>query len=955
MSGLLTTKFYRPSSPAKCVQRPHLIERLNEGIDYGRQVTLISAPAGFGKTTCASEWLDTLELPVAWLSLDSSDDDPIRFFTYFIAALQIVDENVGLDIEGVFRSGQLPDADALNANLINGILKGHLDQDKFLLVLDDFHVIHDQYILNVLEKLLTNIPRQLHLVLLTREDPPLPLARMRANNRITELRVSDLRFNNDEIDKFLKGTMGLNISRSDVVSLEERTEGWIAGLQLAGLSMRDRANTSSFVTSLSGSNRFILSYLTEEVLDRLPQETRQFLLHTSILDKLTGDLCDAVTQRRDGGVMLERLLTANLFLIPLDDTQKWYRYHHLFADSLRDRQKTLSNEDAKEMHRRAAKWYEKSGMINEAIQHFLAAKDFAMTTTMLEDHAMELISQGYAKTVENWLDIIPPEWSSKQLKSDMAFAWMYLLRGTYPLAMPYIERVRAAFNDDQKEVEVNASLKAEWLSLQSNILNAQGKTADSLSLSEQALEIAPEDNSFALCSAYVSIGSANMVIGNYDRSMEAYRLAIKYSRSASSIVSEMLSISRLALMAIQRGRLRYAYETAIEGIERAERLRVLPPITAAVYGSCGQVCYHWGDLAQAEKYICRSMELSTLSGHNAALAFNKVTLSRLYQVEGSIEKATSEIREAANLFQLGAPAWILPELVSQQIRIYLEQNRLDEAELVLKQHGFRFEGELSYPDLPLGSNMNHLSGLLYNSALRVLLYKAKSNEPLVLKIDLNNGLKLANQLVSAALSDQFAVIALETLLMRAKLHDILGDREAFLADIAGAIELAKHEGFVSMFIEEGLTIKEALSSLLDNNILGLSQSEHAKKVLNAFSRYAPKDQVVDAHKEHDTQAGVDIQNNAKPANNIDNDRINIDKRSDDPVTKSEQTILVEPLTDRELDVLRLMSEGLKYGEIADELFISLNTVRSHVKSAYSKLNVNNRTKAIETAHRLRLF
>jgi LuxR family maltose regulon positive regulatory protein len=357
-SGLLATKLHRPSVPPKRVQRPHLIQRLDEGLESGRQITLVSAPAGFGKTTCIAEWIDALDCPVAWLSLDAADDDPGRFFAYLVAALQRVDANLGREIEGVLRSGQLPPSEAIGATLINDILESEV---RFLLVLDDFHVIQDRFILQVLERLVANLPRPLHLVLLTREDPPLPLARLRANNQLTEIRAKDLRFTNRDAEHFLNDVLGLSLSRADVTALEAKTEGWVVGLQLAGLSVRDRADPSAFIATLSGSHRFILSYLTEEVLNRQPEEIQRFLFQTSILDKLNGDLCNAVTGRSDSRALLERLFSANLFLIPLDDEGQWYRYHHLFADLLRDFYSTLQKDRMAELHQRAAHWYAQVG------------------------------------------------------------------------------------------------------------------------------------------------------------------------------------------------------------------------------------------------------------------------------------------------------------------------------------------------------------------------------------------------------------------------------------------------------------------------------------------------------------------------------------------------------------------------------------------------------------------
>ncbi|MBN2500185.1 MAG: hypothetical protein JXB38_05410, partial [Anaerolineales bacterium] len=330
--GLLATKLRRPPLPLKRVPRPQLTQRLDDGLEAGRGITLVSAPAGFGKTACISAWVDTLDLPVTWLSLDAADDEPGRFFSYLIAALQQVHPGLGSEIEGVLRAGQLPPGEVISTALVNEIL---VLEGRFLLVLDDLQVIQDSFILQVLETLVVNLPEALHLVLLTREDPLLPLARLRASNQLTEIRAGDLRFSDQEAGQFLNAVMGLALSAADVAALEARTEGWIAGLQLAAIALgaalarqpnATQTTAAEFIADLSGSHRFILSYLTEEVLNQQPEDVRLFLLQTAILERLNGDLCNAVTGRTDDHALLETLFTDNLFLIPLDDAGHWYRY-----------------------------------------------------------------------------------------------------------------------------------------------------------------------------------------------------------------------------------------------------------------------------------------------------------------------------------------------------------------------------------------------------------------------------------------------------------------------------------------------------------------------------------------------------------------------------------------------------------------------------------------------------
>ena len=935
ISSLLATKLHRPSIPPKRVRRPHLIQRLNKGLAFDRQVTLVSAPAGFGKTTCIGEWVNALDCPVTWLSLDAADDDPARFFAYLVAALQKVDDNLGREIEGVLRSGQLPPVEAISTTLINDILELG---GRFLLVLDDFQVIQDRFILQVLEKLVGNLPQPLHLVLLTREDPSLPLARLRANNRLTEIRAGDLRFTGPEADRFLNEVMGLSLSPADIAVLKDKTEGWIVGLQLAGLSVRDRADPSRFIAALSGSHRFILSYLTEQVLNRQPEEIRRFLLQTSILNRLNGDLCDAVTGRSDGRALLERLFNANLFLIPLDDEQQWYRYHHLFADLLRDLQNALRQENTAELHQRASQWYARAGMASEAIQHALAAEDYAMAVDLLESHAMALIMQGYAKTVNGWVQAIPAEWGSQSPRTNLAFAWMHLLRGAYAQASPYLERLQAALADSRvgsQLGEENSSLRAEWLVMQSLMLYMQGQATESMALATRALEIAPEQDSRVRSLAYYALAGVSQLINDYPHAVEAYQMAIQHGRAAENLVAEMMSTAGLALMAFEHGQLHLAFEIAAPVSVRIERSGSLPPISAVVYGMLGEVYYQWVQIEQSRRHILRALQLSTLGGYSSGVTFCRVLLSRLSQIEGDLEASAREIQKAVDLMQVEAPDAVRQEVVSQQVCIYLARHRPAAAEMALQGQGFSFRDQFSFPDLPPGQSLSYSIGLLYNSSLRVLLYQARARRDLT---NLRSGIELAGRLIASALQGQYILVALEALLLRAQMHAALGNSKAnlaaSLADYARALELAEPEGFIGVFVEQGPPVAEALANLAEQNRLGTVQPGYVERILAAFSRSQPPGATLSAPLLGSWRDEQDARH--LPAGT-------------GPVT------LIEPLTGRELEVLRLMAQGLKYREIAARLFISLNTVRFHVKAIYGKLDVNNRTQAVERARQLRIL
>src|SRR5438874_4914579 len=410
-TSILATKLYLPRLRPNVVSRPRLLERLNAGLH--RKLTLIAAPAGFGKTTLVSEWVEGIERPTAWLSLDEGDNDPTRFLTYLVAALQTIAANIGEGVLGVLQSSQPPPSEAILTALLNEITTL---PDHFVLVLDDYHVIDAKPVDIALTYLVEHLPPQMHLVIATREDPQLPLARLRAQGQLIELRAADLRFTPSEAAEFLNQVMGLNLSAQDIAALEARTEGWIAGLQLAALSMQGHKDATGFIRSFTGSHHFVMDYLVEEVLQQQSESVQTFLLRTSILDRLCGPLCDAVLlgHSASGQETLEYLEQANLFIVPLDNERRWYRYHHLFADLLRQRlhQRSASSpgderDGVAELHRRASQWYEDNGLEIEAFHHAVAANDIERAERLIEGAGVPLHFRGGGAPIRDWLESLP--------------------------------------------------------------------------------------------------------------------------------------------------------------------------------------------------------------------------------------------------------------------------------------------------------------------------------------------------------------------------------------------------------------------------------------------------------------------------------------------------------------------------------------------------------------------
>jgi LuxR family maltose regulon positive regulatory protein len=895
---LLETKLRPPALPANRVKRTRLVRLLDEGLMLGRQVSLISAPAGFGKSVLVSEWAGGLDRPIAWISLDGDDDDPARFFRYLVAALQRIEPGFGREVETSWQSGEQPGPGGLSAAIANGILR---IAKKVVLVLDDFQVVQDRKILDTLARLIEHPPANLHIAMVTREDPQIPLARLRANNRLTEVRAADLQFSAPEIDQFLNGAMGLALSESDVALLEARTEGWAAGLQLSGLALRSSLDSTRSIANLSGTQRFILGYLTEEVLDRLEPDLRQFLVETSILDRLSGELCDAVTGRSDSQTILAQLYSANLFLIPLDDEQHWYRYHHLFADLLRSQLSRIPKTRVAELRAGACRWYEQAGMTAEAIRQALAAEDYPRAAQLLEDNALGMLVQGYAKTVEGWVEAIPQAWRSHSPRAILALAWIHLLRGNYDRVAVYLERAETAIAAAEAETGSQANLRglhAELLGIQANLNNVRGDARASIESADQALALAGSGNAFVQSLAYLGLGGAYRLQGDYPRLAEAYQQAIRTSQVAENRLAEMMAVTALTLMAIQHGQLHFAGKVTRQALERVERAGATPPpISGIAFAALALVEYEWDRLEQARSTLERGMGLVTLAGHNAGMVYARVLTARIALAEGDLARAAALANEAAGLATAGVPAWLVPEVPAQQVRILLGESNPAAAEAVLLQNG--------YADAEKNERLPEPVQIAW---LRIWLYRAREGS---LSVEPGDAERFANRLSEAVRAAGRIGSLITGLLLRAQLRGIAGKGGDALADLREALELGKPEGYVRTFVDEGEPVQRLLLALRDSSRPG---------DIGGFGDYL--DKLLAAH------PGGEIPNRCTGSAG-----------------------LAEPLTDREIEVLRLIAEGLKYEEIAQRLVISVNTVRFYVKEIYGKLGVNNRMRAVEAARR----
>jgi LuxR family maltose regulon positive regulatory protein len=823
----------------------------------------------------------------------------------------------------------LPD-DTITTILINDLARL---EGEMVIILDDFHVIQDESIQTAFLFLLEHLPMRLHLVLSTRADPPWPLARFRARNQLVEIRARDLRFTNEETAAFLNQVMGLDLVPEDVAALEARTEGWIAGLQLAALSMQGRNDIAGFVKAFTGSNVYVADYLVEEVLHSQPQEVQTFLLQTSVLESMDAQLCEAVTGRTDAQALLLALNRANLFVIPLDDEGRWFRYHHLFADLLKARlRQALPAEAIAALHQCASGWYDQEGMFPEAIEQALAGADYLGAMQLVEKIALPMILKAYFKTVEDWLLAIPPEYLSDRPRATMAFAWMHLMRRNFVQAAPHLERLQGMFstlNQDEadKEHPIGPSLQGEWLALQSMQLNAQGKAEESRDLAEQALEILPEDETQVRSMTYMGLADAYQQTLDYERAERACEMIIQHGRVTGDLPSEMFGLSYLGRMVLQQGKLHSAWEIASGALQRIERTGSFSPFSATLYGELAQVYYHWHQLEEACGYFLRSVELSIAGGFSDAEIYHNVFLSRVLQMEGDLRGSFQEIEKALERMQTAAPALVNEEVISQQVSVYLAFNRLSEAQTAIKAYGFTFDNGFSHPELSPDASIPQPVGLLYNSALRILLYRAIAKHETEA---LRRGIELADLVIEGSLRCRHLPIVLKTQLLRGQMQVALGNEQAGLADIAKTLALAEPEGFVSIFVEEGLPIAVALSTLIQRNLLGVERLEYARTILAAFpethTKAASRRTPFPARLTRTVASGED-----------------------------EWVALIEPLTNRELEVLRLLADGASNRTIAENLVITVSAVKKHTGNIYGKLNVNSRTQAVARSRQLGLI
>jgi LuxR family maltose regulon positive regulatory protein len=923
---LLRTKLYVPPTRPVLVPRPRLTRRLSEALD--RKLTLVSAPAGFGKTTLLSEWIETCDLSaeVGWLSVDEDDNDPTRFMAYLMAAFQSARAELGTDALDAFQAHQAPAAQALLAALINQI---DATPAPLLLVLDDYHLIIARAVHEAVDFLLQHSPGNLHLVIATRSEPPLHLARLRGQGQLSDLRASDLRFTCEEAAAFLELIVGAELSAEDLVTLTSRTEGWIAGLQMASIALRamvsaperDPGDITRFIQGFSGSHRYILDYLVEEVLQRQTHEIQAFLLQTAILDRLTGPLCDAVVGTGAGEFdihpgrsqtpisdlhspsqqILEHLEAANLFVMPVDHQRHWYRYHHLFADLLRQRLLQTYPDRVPTLHRRASQWYAENGLVAEAIDHALTAKDFEPATHLIEQAAEKTLKRSEVSTLLNWVDALPDELVRARPSLCLFHAWALLLAGR-PL-----DAVQARLREADTGPE-HIPGKAEIL--HGFLAALLGQTPRAAELSRQALQQLPPDDLFLRCVVTWSLGIAYLWRGDFAAGRRALEQAARMSQQTGNVMVAVVALCHLAESHMIQGQLRQAWVLYTQALDLAVDRQGQPlPIAGMAQIGLGELLRERGDLEAAAHHLEGGIELTQQWGVIGTLD-GYIALARVRQAQGDPEGAYEAIR-AAEQVALRFDATELDDrfVALHQARLWIAHSDVDPSRLEAvvrwaQERGLEPGVDTRLPDIEpsqTGFTVYYLHELEQTTFAQLLIRQDRTDEALA----------LLEPLLPVAQRQGRTGAVVEIQVLKALALHGRGGRDRAMAELESALALAEPEGYVRAIVDIGGPIPDLLRQVAGRGVA----PEYVGRLLRAVPASQP--------------AG------APPP----------------PRAPS----LVEPLSERERQVLRLIAAGLSNREIADDLVLAVSTVKWHINNLYGKLGVRSRTQAVARAREMGLL
>ncbi len=877
--------------------RPRLGERLDRGI--ASKLTLISAPAGFGKTTLLAEWLTarpSAGTSLAWLSLDRDDNHSQTYWTYVIAALRTAAPEVGMSALASLDASRPPPIQTTLTTLVNDV---DTVDGEIILVLDDYHVIEAPEVHEGMAFLLDHLPQRLHLVIVTRADPALPLARLRARGELVETRAADLRFTANEAAAYFNGVMGLHLTAPDMAALEGRTEGWIAALQLAALSMQGRDDVAGFIAGFAGDDRYVVDYLVEEVVQRQSSLVQAFLLQTSILGRLSGALCDAVTGQAGGKAMLESLDRGNLFLVPLDDQRRWYRYHHLFADVLQARLVDERPDEVPNLHWRASEWYERNGEPSAAISHALAGDDYGRAADLIELAIPAARRDRQETTARGWLERLPDELIRTRPVLAVFYAGSMLTVGDLDGVAERLADAERWFDGPDAppgqmvvvDEEAFRRLPALIAVYRAALALVRGDVAATTSYAQRSLELVVDGDHLGRGAAAGLLGLAAWATGDLDAGYRSYADCLASLRQAGHIADTFGCAVALADIRMTQGRPRDAMRTYEQTLQLASA-HPGPVLrgTADMYVGMSQIHRERDELPTAAQYLVKSQELGEHMGLPQSPYRSRVAMARVREAEGDLGAALDLLDDAERLYVGDFFPNVRP-VPAMKAQLQARQGDLTRALAWVREQGLSVDDDLSYP-----REFEHIT------LARILLaeYTGHPAERVI-----HQATDLLTRLLAAAEDGDRIGSVIEILVLLAVSQQLRGNTSAGLVPLERALTLAEPEGYVRIFVDEGSPMAALLPATHDG------AASYVRRLLTALGETV---------------------------------RI-----------PSQKQVLVEPLSERELEVLRLLGSDLSGPQIARELVVSLNTVRTHTKSIYAKLTVNSRREAVRRAEELDLL
>lgn len=933
--SLLSTKLHRPLRLTDQVERPGLRRKLRFSLQ--RKVTLVSAPVGFGKTALLSDWCDRCECASAWLALDEGDNDPVRFWSYFLAGLRTLYPGPaehggfhGNTTQAILYASHPPPIEALMIELVNELV-GCTGGGIF--VLDDFHTIHEQPIHDALIFLLEHLPVGLHLAIATRQDPPWPLARLRASGQMLELRAADLRFSMEESAAFFNGVERLGLLPSDIALLHSRLEGWVAGLQLVALSLREQSEITSFIDNLRGSERFVLDYLLDEVLLRQPEPLQNFLIKTSILNRLCPELCDAVVgsaeaeacrqivqarapelskERPASEAVLHYLEQTNLFLTPLDNERCWYRYHHLFADLLQSHVEQRWPGERAELHRRASCWYEQHGITTDAITHALAANDLEGVTRLLEGNALFTVFQGELSQLTHWLNALPATLIYTRPWLSIARGWVLALTGQFLELETHLERAEDTIRNHtiqpSRPVDMRggSAILAHLYALKMYAGAVAMNVDTAFHYADLALRQMPKEPSPLSDYVNLMLGSLHHRRGDLAAAEEQWFTHVTRCRAAGDLLNTVSGLAELAEMQIEQGQLHRAHVTCREALQlaggQAESEMYHVSFVGRIYLILAKLHLEWNELEGALQMAHQGKETATRWGQAEGMLQAYTTLAHALQAVGDAEGALAAMGSAGEVARLLSP-WHVHMQRAEEAQLWIAQGNIAAAVTWADRSG------LSLKDSP--GYLRH-GEYLTLAQVRLLQYRPLPTHPGG-SDQIDALIALLDQLLDLCTATGSAGTAIRVLVMSAVAHLARRDEDQALTTLTQALERAEPEGYVAAF----LTARSACVPLLQRWATLYGETTYITKLLHvAYNRHA----------------------------------FDTGQRSEEELPR-----LYESLSEREQTILTFLPSNLSTVEIAQQLVLAPSTIRSHVKSIYAKLQAHSRSEALETARRLGLL